>query len=372
VRETYLPAVAAPTPDATGGIWFARYAGNGGPWSLTRLEPDGTLRAVPHPLPHAVYDLLPTADGGIDLLLGGAAPGLWRLPDAAAALADLPAAPPDCIADPPPAGPPVELVSVADVGSDGLGILLGADGRWESGRRDGDTASIELVRPDGSRTSLGLRVDGNLGMVWPDGAGGIWWLEEVPQDSDLMTLVHARPGTPVRRFAPVVHPAPAQGGMLIPDFGGRPPLLGTAAGAFRIDNGRPELVVPGLIADGVVRADGRGWVVADGRLVALDGDRVLGPVIDAGERRHDRDTPPAVQLAKGVPPDRLALLPRARVALDDRGRAIVVSHGIALAVDNANRATVVAQDARLDGAWAVEGGLAVYDDGIISLVVLPR
>jgi hypothetical protein len=214
-------------------------------------------------------------------------------------------------------------------------------GYWASGRRDGDTASIELVRPDGSRTSLGLRVDGNLGNVWPDGAGGIWWLEG-PQDADLVTLVHARPGTQVRRFAPVLHPSTAQGSMLLPDFGGRPPLLGTAAGAFRIDNGRPELVVPGLIADGVVRADGRGWVLADGRLVAIDGDRVLGPVIDAGERRHDPDTPPAVQLAKGVPPDRLALLPRARVALDDRGRAIVVSHGVALAVDDADRVTVVA------------------------------
>jgi hypothetical protein len=82
--------------------------------------------------------------------------------------------------------------------------------------------------------------------------------------------------------------------------------------------------------------------------------------------------PPPVQLAKGVPPDRLALPPRAGVALDDRGRAIVVSPGVALAVDDANRMTVVAEDVRLDGVRAVEGGLTVYDDGIFSLVVLPR
>jgi hypothetical protein len=60
------------------------------------------------------------------------------------------------------------------------------------------------------------------------------------------------------------------------------------------------------------------------------------------------------------------------VALDDRGRAIVLSHGVALAIDDAGRVTVVAQGARLDGVRAVEGGLAVYDDGIYSLVVLPR
>jgi hypothetical protein len=368
-RAAYLPAVAAPTPDATGGIWFA-VEGEDERWSLARLDPDGTLRAVPHPLPGDVYDLLPTADGGVDLLLGGPEKGLWRLPGAAAALADLPAAPPDCAADPPPAGPPVELLPIADVKRDSLGMLLGADGRWASGIRDGKTVSIALVGPDGSRTPLGQRVDGNLGDVWPDGAGGIWWLE-VPRESDLVTLVHARPGTPVQRFAPVVHPSPAQGSGLIPDFGGRPPLLGTAAGAFRIDNGRPELVVPGLIADGVVRADGRGWVLADGRLVALDGDRVLGPVIDAAERGTDPDAPAAVQLARGVLPNRLAL-PEADVGLDERGRAIVVSDGVVLAVDDESRVTVVAHDTRLTSVRAVEGGLAVYDDGRYSLVALPR
>ena len=188
-----------------------------------------------------------------------------------------------------------------------------------------------------------------------------------------MTLVHAGPSTDVRRFPPVPHPAPRAGTTLLPDFGGRPPLLGTAAGAYRIDGGRADQVIPGRIDGGVVRADGRGWVLADGRLLALDGERVLGPVIDAGERREDRHTPVAVQLAKGVPPDQLAL-PDASVGLDERGRAIVVSTGVVLAVDDAGVVTVVAQDARLDPRqgrlYPVEGGIVWSADGTASLIML--
>ncbi len=77
-------------------------------------------------------------------------------------------------------------------------------------------------------------------------------------------------------------------------------------------------VVGGRVAGGVVRADGRGWLLADGGLVALDGDHVLGAVIDPGDRRADT-TPVAVQLANGVAPAALAL-PRATVALDGAGR----------------------------------------------------
>jgi hypothetical protein len=351
-------------------IWLA--TGDDGR-TLARLEPDGELRAVPHPLPGDVYDLLPTAGGDVDLLLGGDASGMWRLSGAADALTDLPATPEGCAPDPPPAGPPVELVPVADVRLDPLGIVIDADGGWASGRRDGESTYIELVSPDGSRTRLGDRLDGNVGNVWPDGAGGIWWVER-PRGSDVVTLVHAGPGTDVRRFPPVAHPAPREGTMLLPDFGGRPPLLGTAAGAYRIDGGRADQVIPGRIDGGVVRADGRGWVLADGRLLALDGERVLGPVIDAGERRDDLDTPVAVQLAKGVPPDQLTL-PHARVGLDERGRAIVVSTGVVLAVDDAGVVTVIAQDARLDPRhgwiYPVEGGIVWSDDGTASLIQLP-
>jgi hypothetical protein len=369
-RDAYLPTVVAPTYGPRGVIWFA--TGDDGR-TLARLEPDGELRAVPHPLPGDVYDLLPTAGGDVDLLLGGDASGLWRLSGAADALTDMPATPESCAPDPPPAGPPVELVPVADFRRDPLGIVIDADGGWASGRRDGESTHIELVSPDGSRTRLGNRLDGNVGNVWPDGAGGIWWVER-PRGSDVVTLVHAGPGTDVRRFPPVAHPAPREGTTLLPDFGGRPPLLGTAAGAYRIDGGRADQVIPGRIDDGVVRADGRGWVLADGRLLALDGERVLGPVIDAGERRDDLDTPVAVQLAKGVPPDRLTL-PHAGVGLDERGRAVVVSTGVVLAVDDAGVVTVVAQDARLDPRqgriYPVEGGIVWSDDGTASLIRLP-
>jgi hypothetical protein len=230
------------------------------------------------------------------------------------------------------------------------------------------------VSPDGSRIPLGNREDGNLGDVWPDGAGGVWWVE-VPE-SGLATLVHARPGGDVQRFAPVPHPQLGGSTGLLTDFSGRPPLLGTAAGAYRIDGGHAEQVIPGRIEVGVVRADGRGWVIADGRLLALDGEQVLGPVIDAGERRHDLDTPVPVQLAKGVPPDRLALPRWSRVGLDERGRAIVIAGGVVLAVDDAGAVTVVARDGRLDPRrgriYPVEGGIVWSADGIASLIVLPR
>jgi hypothetical protein len=370
-KDAYLPVVIAPTYDPRGGFWFATGDDRR---TLARLEADGTLRTVPHPLPGDVYDLLPTANGDVDMLLGGDAPGLWRLLRAADALADLPPTPGDCVPDPAPVGPPVDLVPAADVRNDPLGILIGADGRWASGRRDGESTRIERVNPDGSRTPLGDREDGNLGDVWPDGAGGVWWVER-PRESGVVTLVHARPGGDVQRSAPVAHPAPGASSGLLTDFSGRPPLLGTAAGAYRIDGGHAEQVLPGMIDDGVVRADGRGWVVADGRLLALDGERVLGPVIDAGERRDDRDTPVPVQLAKGVPPDRLALPGWTRVGLDERGRTIVISGGVVLTVDDAGGVTVIAQDGRLDPRrgfiYSVEGGLAWSADGNPSLIMLP-
>lgn len=370
---SYLPGIVGRTMDSTGALWFVVDGRGDEPQRLVRLSADGELRAVAHPLPGAVDDLVATDDGGIDLLVAGPdRRQLWRLPDAAAALSELPAPPPGCAAAPAPPAPPAQLTPVATVAGDPLGTLLTADGRWASAAAGigSEQNPISVVAPDGTRTPLGPRLDGNLGWVWPDGSGGAWWLESPRDEPNPVTLVHALPGGEQRRFPPVPHPAPREGSTLLPDLGGRPPLLGTAVGAFRIDEGRADLVVPGPVAAGAVRADGRGWVLADGRLVALDRGRVTGPVIDAGAG-HGSDTPVVVQLARGVAPAALAL-PRARLALDQRGRAIVVSDGTALAVDTAGRVRVVAQDDRLDDAVTVAGGLAVFADGTWQLVRLPQ
>ncbi|HVH24185.1 MAG TPA: hypothetical protein VNA11_17190 [Pseudonocardia sp.] len=248
-------------------------------------------------------------------------------PGRATALSELPPPPSGCLADPAPIAPPAQLVPVADAAArDPLGVLLSADGRWASAEagRGSIPNPISVVAPDGTRVPLGPRLDGNLGSVWPDGAGGVWWLE-VPDGSTSVMLVHGQPGGQQRRYVSVPHPAPRKGNTLLPDLGGRPPLLGTAIGRIQ-DRQRPGRA-------GGPGADRR-WCRAGRRprlgarrraAVALDRGRVLGPVIDAGAGR-DVDVPVVVQLARGVAPTALAL-PRAQLASDQLGRAIVVSDG---------------------------------------------
>lgn len=288
---------------------------------------------------------------------------LWRLPGAAAVLADLPATPAGCVAAPPAAGPPVSLVPVGETAGDPLGAPLDTSGRWASDRLG--TGAIVAVTPDGRRAPLGVRDgDGGVGPVVPDGSGGVWWLEAGDGRS---TLVHGCPGVAEHRF-PAVE-IPGTGASLLTDLGGRPPLAGTTAGAFRIDGGSAERVVDGRVDGGAVRADGRGWVLVGGRVVALDGDRVLGPVIDAGPAPDDA-VPVVVQLAKGVAPNRLAL-PPSHLGLDAQGRAVVVSDGVVIAVDVDGAVGVVAQDPRLDAPFVVEGGLVQRDGGTLLRVDLP-
>ncbi len=64
------------------------------------------------------------------------------------------------------------------------------------------------------------------GPVVPDGSGGVWWLErgEAP---DRQVLVHGRPAAAPERSPEVTAPAAAT---LVPDLGGRPPMLATADG----------------------------------------------------------------------------------------------------------------------------------------------
>jgi hypothetical protein len=71
-----------------------------------------------------------------------------------------------------------------------------------------------------------------------------------------------------------------------------------------------------------------------------------------------------------VPPDRLALS-GAEVGLDAAGRAVVVSGGVVLRIDDAGTVSVAAQDPRLDAPFAAEGGLVQYDDGVLLRVDLP-
>ncbi|MEJ3652733.1 hypothetical protein WEH80_07090 [Actinomycetes bacterium KLBMP 9759] len=359
--EAFLPRAGPVAVDADGGIWFAVDRGDRD--LLVRLAQDGLLRAVPAPVPGRVHALVPTADGAVVLAaVADAGPVLWRLPAAEEALTDLPPTPEYCIPAPPQVGPGVALVPVGNSASDALGVPLGADGRWASGRRGGPTL-IEAVSP-GGRVPLGTRNDGGLDHVQPDGSGGVWWVERVVGAT--VQLVHGTPNAAEQRYPPVELPEPFT---LVTDLSGRPPLAATARGALRISDGVASTVVPGDVRGGVVRAGGRGWLLVDGRLVATDGDRVLEPVVDAGERNVDT-TPIAVQLARGVAPDRLAL-PRATVGLDGNGRAVVVADGVVLAVDDTGGVRVVAQDPRLGTPFAVEGGLVVHEDGTLLRVDLP-
>jgi hypothetical protein len=340
-------ALAGPGPFAAaadGGAWVAASG------RLLRVGSDGVLRAVRASLPGPVTALVTTPDGAVVLATRQGA--LWALPPGAP-LEDLPLTRSDCVPDPRPAGPPVALVPVANTGPDRLGVPLGVDGRWASGTRDGQ---ITAVSADGrTRTPLGTRSDGALGPVWPDGAGGVWWLEG-------STPVHAHPGAPQVRLPPVA--VPANDIALIPDLGGRPPLVATPAGAYRLDGTR---LVDGPVTGGVVRADGRGWLLQGGRVLALAGGRVLGPVIDGGGLA----APVAVQLAHNVPPTRLRL-GDAALGLDAQGRVVVIADGVVLAVTMDGAVRPVAQDPRLTTPIAVEGGLVQRgDDGTLLRVDLP-
>lgn len=335
------PGPFAPLPD--GGAWLVA---NG---RLLRVDPDGVLRAVRAPLPGPALALVTTPDGGVVVATRQA---LWALPPNVP-LDDLPATPSNCVPAPPPAGPPAGLVPITNTGTDRLGVPLGADGRWVSGTRDGQISSVSA---DGrTRVPLGVRPDAVPGPVWPDGAGGAWWLEGA-------TPVHARPARPETRLPPV--PLPAERLTLVPDLGDRPPLVATPDGAYRLDGTR---VVDGPVTGGVVRADGRGWLLAGGRVLALDDGRVLGPVIDGSGPA----APVPVQLAKGVPPAHL-VLGDASLGLDAQGRAAVLADGVVLAITTDGAVRPVAQDPRLTALTTVEGGLVQRgDNGALLRVDLP-
>jgi hypothetical protein len=357
---SFLAQVGPLATGTDGTLWFTvSEPTRPDPAQLLRLDTGGTLRAVSAPLPGSVDALAVEPDGAVVLAVRGPdAPALWRLADPDAALAELPPPPVGC-GPAAPLAPPVTLVPVARPGGDTLGVPLGADGRWAAGGTD-PAGEVTLLAPDGTRTPVGARDADATGFV-PDGAGGIWWWE--PEGG----LVHAD------RAGLQRHPADPPGAALalVPDLGGRPPLLATEAGAFRLAAGGPVPVVEGPVDGGVVRADGRGWLLAGGRLLALENDRVLGPAIDAGDRRADA-TPVAVQLARGVAPAALAL-PRAAVALDARGQAIVIADDVVLGVGDDGTVTVLAQDRRLVGlpVSAAEGGAVATGSGELLRLDLP-
>jgi hypothetical protein len=240
-------------------------------------------------------------------------------------------------------------VPIANTGTDRLAAPLGVDGRWVSSDRNGQ---LTAVTADGrTRVPLGVRRDSTLGPVWPDGAGGVWWLEGA-------TPVHGRPGRPEARLAPV--PPRADRLALVPDLGDRPPLVATPDGAYRLDGTR---VADGPVTGGAVRPDGRGWLLVGGRVLALDGD----PVIDGDGPAE----PVPVQLAKGVPPSRL-VLGDATLGLDAQGRGVVLADGVVLAITLDGAVRAVAQDPRLTALTTVEGGLVQRgDDGALLRVDVP-
>jgi hypothetical protein len=352
-EDAYLAgATAAPAPAPDGGVWLATAD------RLLRVDPDGTLRVATDPLPGRVTALLMTPEGAIDALVEHA--GLWRLPAAATTLVDLPPTP-ACTPHPSRAGLPVTFVPVGATGPE-AGTPLAVTGRWASQAR-GEIAEVTGA----ARVPLGRREDALPVQLVPDGSGGVWWLERAGPDHRI--AVHARPGVPAERFPAV--PAP-DGAVPVPDLGGRAPLLAAPQGLLPLVPGAAAPPVPGPVTGGVVRADGRGWFLSDGQLVATDGATVLGPVVDAGDRRAD-PAPAAVQLARGVAPTRLALA-GARIALDSAGRPVVVcSDGVVLRVDPASGAvTAMAQDPLLVAPITVEGGIVQNTDGTLQRVDLPE
>ena len=352
-RDAYLGGVtAAPAPAPDGSVWLATAD------RLLRVDPDGTLRAAADPLPGPVTALLVTSDGAVDALVAGA--GLWRLPAAATTLVDLPPTP-ACTPHPPRAGPPVTFVPVGTTGAERAGVPLAVTGRWASQLR----TEVDAVT-GAERIPLGQRDDQRPAPVVPDGSGGVWWLEQASPGHRI--AVHARPGVAAERFAEV--PA-SDGAVPVPDLGGRAPLLASADGLAPAVPGAAVPPVPGPVTGGVVRADGRGWFLADGRLIATAGAAVLDTLVDAGDRRGD-PAPAAVQLARGVTPDRLALT-GARIALDATGRPVVVcSDGVVLRADpSTGGTTAIAQDPLLVAPTTVEGGIVQNTDGTLQRVDLP-
>ena len=312
------PGPFAPTPD--GGAWLAA---NG---RLLRVAPDGVLRAVRAPLPGAAVAMVTTPDGG---LVVATRLGLWALA-ANAPLEDLPPTRSDCVPDPPAAGPPATLVPITNTGTDRLGAPLGVDGRWASSTRDGQ---ISTVSADGrTRVPLGGRLDAAPSPIWPDGAGGAWWLEGT-------TPVHARPARPETRLPPV--PLPASPMSLVPDLGDRPPLVATPQGAYRLDGTR---LVDGPVTGGVVRADGRGWLLAGGRVLAARRRPGAGP----GDRGHRASRAGAgATRSRGVPAPGSCSATR-RSGSTRQGRAAVLADGVVLGDHEGDGAVrPVAQDPRL-------------------------
>jgi hypothetical protein len=364
-RTAHLPAVRAVTPVGT-DLWFLSRAVDDR--ALLRLDAAGTLTRYATPPGH-VEDIAPAA-AGLALVLtpagSGLRTGLWLLPWSAPAEA-LQATPADCVPDPAPAAPPVGLVPVADTGGDRLGVPLDDRGTWAAQDADG---VIAAVGADGTRTPLGTRQDRHRGYVWPDGAGGAWWLEARRGADSTLELVHGTPGGS-QRFGLVTDPAPRTGSLLVPDLSGAPPLLGTADGLYRLDGGAPVRVAEGAYSGGVVAPDGRAWFVRDGIVVDRDGRTVLGapggdPVDDPG------GAPARVQLARGTAPADLRLQDP-DLAVDAAGRLLVADGGVLLAVDPAGTVTVVADDPRLLDLplWTVRDGFATVTGTAVTRVALP-
>ncbi|MGI5131693.1 hypothetical protein ACQEVB_33160 [Pseudonocardia sp. CA-107938] len=352
-RDAYLAgATTPPAPAPDGGIWLATAD------RLVRVDPAGTMRATAPP-PGPVTAMIATPAGDVDVIVAGERAGLWRLPTAATTLVDLPPTP-ACTPHPPRAGPPVAFVPVGATGPE-VGTALAVTGRWAS-QAHGDLAGVSGA----TRVPLGRR-DGPLPVpVVPDGSGGVWWTERAGRGH--VVAVHARPGAATERFPAVAAPDDAAP---VPDLGGRAPLLASTTGLAAAAPGAAVPPVTGPVTGGVVRADGRGWFLADGRLVATAGSAVLGTLVDAGDRRSE-PAPAAVQLARGVPPAQLALT-GAHLALDASGRPVVVcSDGVVLRADPVTGAvTAIAQDPLLVAPTTVEGGIVQNTDGTLQRVDLP-
>lgn len=365
--ESFLTGVDAVAPAGKDGWWFA--TSPGGESRLLTVSGDGRLLAAPSAIGIGSFSSL--AEDGDGSLLAVSGIGLWRLP--AGAAVELPDPPAGCAAHP-EVGEPARLVPLG-VNYDTSARPLDVHGRRAEVTEDG---TVVAVAPDGTRTTLGRRIDApgidddDRRQVVPDGSGGVWWIETVPPDTPVddetgrgpnplqtRRLVHATAGGEVRRLGRV------PGGDdidLSTDLSGGEPLVGRCV-PVRYAGGQ-ERPVPALAGFTqclrvAVGPDGRGWAVSNKGLFTFDpgGSRPARAVIDP---EGDGAVPVAVQLAHGTAPS--ALTPDYYpIAFDSAGGPLLLDDDVLIGLSGAGEVVVVAQDERLRGArlYGVAGGALV-------------
>lgn len=373
-RQSYFDAIGEVTADGAGGWWLMVRQDDAN--SLVHLSRDGRLRALAVDWPKNLQSMRVDGAGNLAVLATG---GLWRLLDPRSRLTDLPAPKADCAAQP-ANDLPAELTPIE--GADAEGWPLDVRGRTAKTVAEG--GAVEMSAPGGAQTTLGQREDDsdNSERLVPDGSGGVWWLERRREGP----VSDAKPGTPttfppttyrlahataageVTRLPEMVdtNAGSASVDIVGPDFSTGTPLVNSPSeGLLRIQGQQAVAVTDAYVTAGVIGANGRGWLLADGTLLSVSGSQVT-PVIEPGPGGGGPETVPvSVQLAHGTAPSELSLPHGSSLGLAADGRLLVLSDTVLLAVTADGQLSVAARDERLAGLSlaSVEGGCVAHGNG---------